>query len=118
MATSLQTILLTGATGFLGSHLARACLTAGHAVAALKRRGSRLDPLGDAAQRIRWFDIEEGVEAPFKSCGPIAAVVHTATCYGRQGETPPQVFEANTASRQPPLEAVCSSTPTRIHTAI
>jgi len=33
---------------------------------------------------------------PFNAHGKIDAVIHTSTCYGRHGETPSEVFEANT----------------------
>lgn len=100
-----QTVLITGATGYLGSHLACAWARAGHRVAILKRRSSKLDRLASVLDQIRCFDIEDGVETPFRACSHIDAVVHTATCYGRGDETPLQVFEANTAFPLRLLEA-------------
>lgn len=44
--------LLTGVTGFVGSHLARALLAAGTDVHALVRPGSRLDRIPDLVERI------------------------------------------------------------------
>ena len=92
-----KTLLLTGATGFLGSHLAHAFLSAGYKVAILKRSQSILSRIKQLLPDLYVFNIEDGIESPFKSLGRIDAVVHTATCYGRQGEESLEIFEANTA---------------------
>jgi dihydroflavonol-4-reductase len=47
---------LTGATGLIGSHLARHLLAAGHQVEALKRGTSRLDLVRDIADQIQWVE--------------------------------------------------------------
>ncbi len=49
-------VLITGATGFLGSYLARALVAQGHEVRALKRPTSNLYMLADVADRIHWYD--------------------------------------------------------------
>lgn len=93
----MKRILLTGATGFLGSHLAKALLDAGHEVVALKRRSSSLSRLGEAASRMTFFDIgERDLNQVFSECGSIDAIIHTATCYGRNNETVSEIFAANT----------------------
>ena len=46
-------VLLTGATGFLGSHVARALVAGGHAVRALARAGSSRQILADAPE-VEW----------------------------------------------------------------
>jgi CDP-paratose synthetase len=97
MSVTPQTVLLTGATGFLGSHLACAWVRDGHRVAILKRRNSRLERLASVLDQLKSFDIEDGIEAPFKAIGHIDAVIHCATCYGRSGESAVEMFEANTA---------------------
>jgi len=48
---------LTGATGFIGSHLARALLKAGHSVTALIRPNANLDRICDCVSRM---DVIEG----------------------------------------------------------
>ena len=98
----MSRILLTGATGYLGSHLARAFTGSGHEVVILKRSTSRMDRIADIASRVRFIDVDiEGVQAPFEYWGHFDSVVHTATCYGRNDESPLEVFKANT---QLPLE--------------
>jgi CDP-paratose synthetase len=98
-------VLVTGATGFLGSHVARACLDAGFAVAALRRPTSRLDRLAGVAERIAFFDSRaEGIAAAFGQ--PCDAVIHTATCYGRHSESWSALLEANTLFPLRVLEAL------------
>ena len=90
-------ILLTGATGFLGSHLAKAFVENGHQVIALKRSGSRLDRLRDLQKEIQYYDLENlDLQRPFKENPAIGAVIHCATCYGRRGESGLEIFKANT----------------------
>jgi CDP-paratose synthetase len=87
-------LLLSGATGFLGSHLTRAFLQAGHNVGILKRRSSDCSRIADLQPALRMFDIEDGLDAAFCQSGP-DCVVHNATCYGRQGESRTQVAATN-----------------------
>lgn len=89
-------ILLTGATGYLGSHLASALLSAGHSVVALKRKSSSLRHLEPILSKISLLDLEGlDLSVPFDKYGKIDAVIHTATNYGRKGEDACQIVEAN-----------------------
>lgn len=91
-------ILLTGATGYLGSHLAEAFVSDDHQVIILKRRTSNLRRLMKLQDSLQMYDLEGlDLAEPFEACGSIDAVVHTATCYGRAGESSSDVFEVNTA---------------------
>lgn len=99
-----QTILVTGATGFLGSNLVEDFLQKGHRVAILKRKTSHLGRIESLLPQLMVFDVEN-LTQPFRDCGPLDAVVHTATNYGRQGESLSQIFEANTAFPVRLLEA-------------
>jgi CDP-paratose synthetase len=99
-------LLVTGASGFLGSHLIRAFLTDGHDVVALKRSTSDLRRLADISAELAFYDIDScGASTPFIEQGGIEAIVHTATCYGRHGEAAAEVFQANTAFPLRLLEA-------------
>lgn len=53
-------IFLTGATGFLGSHIAEACLAAGHRLLCLRRAHSTLPHLGRTLPAPEW--VTEGAE--------------------------------------------------------
>lgn len=101
----MQTILLTGATGYLGSHLAKAFVSAGHRVAALTRKNSNLSRISSLLPGLQIFNADDSLDHPFRALGHVHAVVHAATCYGRDGETPFEVFEANTVFPLRLLEA-------------
>lgn len=88
-------ILLTGATGFLGSHLARTLVGSEHSVIGLKRRDSDLARLSDVKDAMRFADIEDGLDQVFGNCSDIELVVHAATSYGNQGEPVSEVLATN-----------------------
>ncbi len=54
MTDSNKQIFITGATGLVGSYLARLLLKKGYRVRALKRAKSKMDLLGPDAERIEW----------------------------------------------------------------
>jgi len=89
-------ILLTGATGYLGSHLVKALLEEGHSVVALKRKTSSLRRLESILPRITLLDVDDfDLRELFKDHGKFDAVIHTATSYGRNGESASQIADAN-----------------------
>lgn len=91
-----MTVLLTGASGFLGSHLVKGLLAQGHDVLALRRAASNLWRLEREKDRVQWFELEaDGLEQPFKQGRHIDAVIHTANCYGRNQELPSRILETN-----------------------
>ena len=89
-------ILLTGASGFLGSALALHWLKSGHQVALLLRPTSTPDRLCglDASFDIGRCTTDLEVDAFVRRIQP-EIVVHTACAYGRQGETSLQLFDVN-----------------------
>lgn len=89
-------ILLTGATGFLGSRLAHAFLNDGHHVIALSRPGSNRRRLRDITGDLIFRDaLATDTASHFRDAGDIHSVVHCATCYGRTDERASDVLYSN-----------------------
>ena len=89
-------ILLTGASGFLGSALARRWASQGHSLVLLLRPHSELRRLAGVAGAAEVIRCATGAEAAaaLSRCRP-DIVVHTACSYGRDGEPPLSIFESN-----------------------
>jgi len=89
-------ILLTGITGYLGSHLATTLLAKDCEIVGLKRKSSSLRRIESILPKLTLHDVDEAnVSKLFTQHGKIDAVIHTAACYGRNGESISQVLEAN-----------------------
>jgi GDP-4-dehydro-6-deoxy-D-mannose reductase len=105
-------VLITGASGFAGSHLARACAAGGDEVVALSRGGSGLSEGG----RI------EVAQADLRDADAILAIVREAapdvvyhlaalSSVGRSWEEPAETLAQNTATAVSVLEAVRRGSP-------
>ena len=94
----MKTILLTGANGYLGSYLARDFLAKRYRIAILKRSTSNTRRIDDILGEVRVFETDRSDETvPFRELDKIDVVVHTATCYGRSGESDGEIVETNIA---------------------
>jgi len=90
-----QTILLTGATGFLGSHLLEALLKNNYQVVILKRSTSDTWRINHFLEQVKSYNVDiEPVEKAF-SDQHIDAVFHTACHYGRNGGSIAEIVESN-----------------------
>jgi len=90
-------IVLTGVTGFLGSHLATSLVARGCEVFGLKRRSSSLQRIMGILPKIRLVDVEDAnFDELFRDHGKVDAIIHTATSYGRNNESVTEIFAANT----------------------
>lgn len=89
-------VLLTGATGYLGSRLAKALVREGHRVAILKRSSSDTRLVTELLPELAAYDLDRSpLSRPFEDLGGVDAVIHAATCYGRGGESALEIFQAN-----------------------
>ncbi len=89
-------ILLTGATGFLGSALARYWHAAGHELVLPTRADSdtrRIAEIASTAGLVRLAGVDGLAELVVRSRPD--AIVHTAASYGRRGETALAISDAN-----------------------
>jgi nucleoside-diphosphate-sugar epimerase len=101
-------LLVTGASGFLGSALARFWVERGHEVHLLVRPGSELARVAP----VREYVALHVAAVPHEAMRVLQAiepdiVVHTACAYGRTGETPCQILEANVGLGVALLQAIC-----------
>ncbi len=105
----MKHVLLTGATGFLGSHLLEALLTQGYQVTILKRSTSDVWRIKHLLEKVSAFDVDQvAIEDAFKS-RKVNAVIHTACSYGRHGQADHEVVETNLLFGLKVLDAAISS---------
>jgi nucleoside-diphosphate-sugar epimerase len=88
-------ILLTGATGFLGSHLLKRLLAEGHTVAVLKRSFSNTWRIQACLDRVRWYDVDRVPLETVVAENDFRIILHCATNYGRREEDPLAIMESN-----------------------
>ena len=89
-------ILLTGATGYLGSRLLQALLKEDNQVEIIKRTSSSIHRIKNQIKSIKHWDIDNnGLKEVFRQNRPVDTILHTATCYGRNGESEFEIFQAN-----------------------
>lgn len=90
-----KTILLTGATGFLGSHLLEALLKNNYQVVILKRSTSDTWRIEHLLNQVKSYDVDsDPIESAFSE-QHIDAVIHTACHYGRNGDSITQIVNSN-----------------------
>ena len=88
-------VLLTGATGFLGSHLLKALVSKGYEVVVLNRSPSDTWRLKGFENTFKSYDIDRvPLQTAFEE-QPIDIVIHTACAYGKKGESMQEILETN-----------------------
>lgn len=91
----MKSVLLTGATGFLGSHILRMLLKNNYRVVILKRSHSDVSHILSHLQDCVAYNTDEVSIGKIFTEQQIDTIIHTAASYGRQQETLQQIFEAN-----------------------
>lgn len=91
----MKTILLTGATGFLGSHLLEALLQSNYKVVILKRSTSDTWRIDHLLGKVRSYNVDcDQLDRAFTE-QHIDFVIHTACHYGRNGDSLAEIAESN-----------------------
>jgi dihydroflavonol-4-reductase len=89
-------VLLTGGTGFLGSHILRLLLQQGHEVCALQRSSSRKDLVSNLSDRVHWLegDVTDltSLETAFEG---IEKVIHCAAVVSFHPKDRRQMMQIN-----------------------
>ena len=88
-------IFLTGATGYLGSHILAQLVGCGYQVYCLKRKSSNLWRVESIASKVSWVDLEMIDFNSFFAEKKVELILHCATDYGRKKTDPIQTVEAN-----------------------
>ena len=90
-----MTILLSGATGFLGSYLLKRFIQEGFEVIALKRSTSDTYRIEELLSDITYYDVDKiNLEEVFKKHN-IDIVINTVTDYGRANNQISSILETN-----------------------
>lgn len=102
-------ILLTGATGYLGSYLLKNLLHAGHELVVLKRLTSNTDRIKQYLSQCQVIEIDPMVDlsiilSVIRTCD---MVLHAATSYGRHQETDMAILKSNLLFPLTLLEWAC-----------
>jgi len=88
-------ILLTGATGYLGSKLLRALIVRRQEVVILKRTTSDTSRIKSLLDQCIYVDINSSSIASVFKRYDIKSIFHVATTYGRKGESALEMVETN-----------------------
>jgi dihydroflavonol-4-reductase len=100
-------VLLTGGTGFLGGHVARALGGAGYTVVLLVRQMSGAVPLPPGARRVEG-DLEDPASLK-RALDGVGAVVHVAGLVSNAARDRRRLFEVNAIGSRNLLEAATSA---------
>ena len=97
LENSKKTLLITGATGFLGSHLVKRFIN-NYKIIILKRSFSNTWRIKNFFNNLVCYDIDrlKDLKLVFKE-NNVNFIIHTATNYGRNDETISTVFHSNMA---------------------
>lgn len=103
-----MTTLVTGATGFLGNHVARQLVAAGHSVRVLVRSTSNLAPLeGLNAERVTG-DLQD-LASLDRAMRGMRRVYHVAADYRLWTKNPDEIYESNVAGTRRLLDVAGQS---------
>lgn len=91
----MSKILLTGATGFLGSYLLKSFIINNHEVVILKRSTSNINRIKSLVGNCVFYDIDkEDIDNIFRIEKP-EIIIHTACSYGKNNESISNLVKTN-----------------------
>jgi CDP-paratose synthetase len=90
-----KTVLLTGGTGFLGSHIVKSLINENFKVIVVKRSSSKLFRLEPILDKLVFYDIDLICLEKIFQDNAIDMIVHCATNYGRALIPPTDIIKAN-----------------------
>ena len=91
----METILLTGGTGFLGSHLLKSLVSKGHKVGVLIRSTSNTYRIEHLKPNVQFYNIDKvTLRKVFEEFNP-NIIVHTACAYDRKNTKMSTIVETN-----------------------
>jgi UDP-glucose 4-epimerase len=102
------TILLTGATGFLGSHMLEALVVNDYKVIALKRSTSDMWRISNIKGHVTFYDVDQITMNDVFCNHKIDVIVHMATLYKKYAE-PSDIHEMVDANITFPLELLAQA---------
>lgn len=102
-------ILMTGATGFLGSNLVVKLIEENHNITVLVRSSSSLHRISGLLDRITVHVMEAGGVQEVFHTTKIDTIIHCATEYGRNKIATPELVEANLLMPLRLLQAGCDA---------
>lgn len=86
-------ILITGGNGYLGTRIVKEIIKKGHTAVLLILEGTTTEMFKDLPNIEIYSTKSEDIEKAFKT--QTDCILHLATLYGRRGESPKKVLEAN-----------------------
>ncbi len=95
MSQPTEKILLTGATGFLGSHLLKSLVQHDKACIVLKRSTSDTGRIAGLLKKVDFYDSDKVTFEEIFKTHSVDWIIHCATNYGRRGENLSEILEAN-----------------------
>jgi dihydroflavonol-4-reductase len=108
-----MTTLVTGSTGFVGSHVARQLVAAGDCVRVLVRRSSKLQALeGLPVERVEG-DLRDALSLG-RAMGGVRRVFHVAADYRLWTKAPEEIYESNVEGTKRLFEAAAQAGVERI----
>jgi dihydroflavonol-4-reductase len=109
----MATALVTGATGFIGGHVAALLLQKGWSVRGLRRKGSRV--ASSLSSGIEWYEGDlRNFQEVCRAAGGCDAVFHVAADYRLWARHPEEIYASNVAGTIHVLEACLAACVPRV----